>query len=132
MYINKQKRKSTYESQHLRFLLLVTRLSTSVYSRYSVDHVQTHLDATVGVVRPVLGKTAHTVITVSQQFDSQTRVFLSQSVEPIHKPPRIYQYKLLSIFVSYPTTVDCYITSKIPCNFKPIRRFSFITSQIIR
>jgi len=58
-----------------------------VHSRYGVDHVQTHLDATVGVVRPVLGQTAHTVITVSQQFDSQTRVFLSQSVEPIHKPP---------------------------------------------
>lgn len=60
-----------------------------MYSRDRVDHVQTHLDATVGVIGPVLGQTAHAIITVTQQFDAQTRVFLGQTVEPTQRS-RVY------------------------------------------
>lgn len=44
--------------------------------RYGVDHVQTHLDAAVGVVSLGLGQSRHTVVAVPQDLNPATVVFL--------------------------------------------------------
>lgn len=46
------------------------------HSRYGVDHVQTHLDAAVGVVSLGLGQSGHTVVTIPQDFNPATVVLL--------------------------------------------------------
>lgn len=46
------------------------------YSRYGINHVQSHLHAAVGVVSAGLGQSGHTIITVAQDLDPQTVVVL--------------------------------------------------------
>ena len=44
-----------------------------------LTHIQAHLHAVPGVVRQRLRQTRHTVITVSQDLDSHTLVFLKET-----------------------------------------------------
>ena len=52
-------------------------------SRYGLNHVHAHLDAAVGVVGPRLRQTGHAVITIAQNLDPQTVVFLGRKVAKV-------------------------------------------------
>ncbi len=46
------------------------------HSRYGVNHVQTHLHTAVGVVSLGLGQSRHTVVTIPQDLNPTTVIFL--------------------------------------------------------
>ena len=60
------------------------------YSRYGVNHVETHLYTAVGVVSLGLGQSRHTVVTIPQDLDPATVVLLPIKKEVVIPclPPR--------------------------------------------
>ena len=49
-----------------------------------LDHAEAHLHAAVGVVGAWLRQAGHAVVTISQDFDSQTVVFLKHTGQSDH------------------------------------------------
>lgn len=51
------------------------------YSRYGVNHIESHFDGTMGVIRPGLWQPGDTIITIAQQLNAQTMVLCGQSIK---------------------------------------------------
>lgn len=60
----------------------LTLLNEKKYLRNSVDHIQSHFDGTMSVIRPSFRQAADAVITVAQQLNPETVMFRRQPVEP--------------------------------------------------
>ena len=60
----------------LKLLELSLRTKLPELLPYSVNHVQSHLDAVLGVVHARVWKTGHAVVAVAQDLDAQAVVVL--------------------------------------------------------
>lgn len=64
-----------------------------LYSRDGLDHVDAHLHAAVGVVSPRFRQSRHTIITIAQNFNTQTVVFLGKGEETVIKQKGVWGEK---------------------------------------
>jgi len=51
------------------------------YSRDGVNHIETHFDGTMGVIRTGFWESGDAVVTIAQQLNAQTMMLRSQSIK---------------------------------------------------